>query len=524
MNGPLPFNSGNYYLAGAQRMAQPKSEAVHFDGVESNAQSGAKASNDGMQPQQSKKQYNSILNFLRNPENQASASTAGAKGTAMKTTGAKRMDNANGAAPAEAVYDQSSGMYVDTVSGQLIDPSTGYAIDPASPGYPAAPATSTPAPAGYPTSYANTGGSWDPYAGLGYIDPTTGQEVPNTGGGLDYAHLGYASPAPTTAAASPAHSTPSPSATAAPDSNTDPTKFGDDSNDVINIPAKVDTTADEETQKQQTEALKLLTSSSKDPLDLGTGADQLTINADDRKGTIDLTDFRNADEVYVKGRNNTLVIHTDENSEDGSALSPDLVGLDGSKEDWKVSKGADGSAVYFNKETHNKITVTGDAKVIFDSGSEAKNPNAKMSEGSAIKQDWKDEIDKSTSKDIATKTNMENLSESEQDYAALQYVLRMDNDFSGASGDSGWNWFGQDDLTDDCFSEDDWNRCVRAARAINPKLADKVQEIWDNKDKITKLDGPGGDYLSRDELEKILESYVHGETLKSKADQGDKIS
>jgi hypothetical protein len=503
MNGPSPLNSGKPYRIGAQSMSLPESEVDYQSTVQPARSPSAKPSDTAPQ---SKKQYESILNFVRNPQNQPAIPTSN-----VQNQGVKSMD---ATAP-------STGQTVDPTTGQPIAPGyqTAAATSYQDPsvyyytGAPGAPTYPQQGPIGYPSGEspyggypASTPGFTDPYAGMGYIDPTTGQQV--------------AAPScqPTNCPPTTPPTTTEPSATTATSGNTDPAKIGD-GNDTITIPDKVDGTADEATQKQQLAAQNLLKNSD-DVLDLGTGTDTLTIDGSDHQGTIKTTDFGGADTVFVKGKNNNLTIETDKTPVGGK--TSDIVGLDGVKEDWEAQKGPDGSAVYINKETHNRITIKGDAKVVYSDNSAAENPNAKTSDGDKISADLKDMVDNSSSEDIAKQVNMNNLSnDSEKDYVALQFVLRMDNEFSGA--DKTGSWFfnaGKDDLTDDDFSSDDWKDCVNAARAINPALADRVQAIWDKKDDITRLDGHTGDDLSRGELEKILESYTKGETLESQAAKG----
>jgi hypothetical protein len=507
MNGPFPYNSGNYFRVGAQSAAMPEVAPIQPElPLATPPKNGAKAaSSEPAQTTPPAKKYDSILNFLRNPQNQA---TVPPTSTGAQSAGAKSMEGP----VTDPGLDYGSLGYQDP--GGYIDPSTMYS----NPGGYIDPNMMYSDPYGGNGGYIDPNAMYtDPYGGTGgYIDPSTMYYNPNSIYTNPYdtsMYTGAYGSQPTTGQPT----TPT-TGTSTAGGNTDPTKIGDNSNDTITIPSKVtDPEAEGEETNSGVEARKLLTKAD-DVLDLGTGTDELTIEANDRKGTIRMTDYGGTDTISIKGKNNVLTVETDSiKGQDGQ--SPDAVLLGGSKEDWKIEKGPDGSAIYRNEKDGNIITIKGGGQIIFQDGQVGKDPNAKTSEGETINADLKDLVDNSSSKDIASQVDMENLSESEKDYVALQYVLRMDNDFSKASEDGGW--FGTaDDLEDDDFSSDDWNRCIQATQAINPALAERVKQIWDNKDSITRLDGHTGSNLSRGELDSLLQSYLKGETLKSQSSKG----
>lgn len=331
----------------------------------------------------------------------------------------------------------------------------------------------------------------NPYEGLDYyIDPATGEPI------IDSAATGI------------------PEVAATPEAgNEDPTKIGH-SADTIIIPTKVSVDEDdenaEELEEQQEEALQLLTKST-DKLDMGGGSDVLNIQANKRRGTIKLADGGEQDKLYLQGENHNLTINTD---------AQDAIILEGPGDEWNLRK-VGSKRIYHNSSTQNTITVTGDAKVACDDGSEIKDPDAKMSNENKISDEVK-KVDNMSSEQMAKEIVFEKLSESEKDYVALQFVLRMDNAFSGADQDSGFFGIGADDLTDEAFGKDDWNRCVGAATTLNPKLADRIKTIYDNYYELTKLDHDnGGDwwfgdpYFSRKELENLRVACEKGETIKS---------
>jgi hypothetical protein len=532
MTGPLSFSSGNYYHAGAQSLALPASGTDHLEATSPPLRNEARQQSNGeSQPTKSKQSHQAILNFLRNPQNQPVVPVS--QKTSTQNAGAKSMEVSTGAKPAEIAYDPVTGMYMDTTTGTLIDPATGQPYIPSTVAYPGGYYGVDPSQTGYlDPSFVYSMGGYENAGVSPYGNGPTNCFPQNPNGNVDYASLGYAAPAPQQPTqqvpeqTSPAPAQESPPGTVPAPSgyNQDPTKMGD-GNDSIVIPAKVDPDADAETQKQQQEALKKLTKST-DVLDLGFGNNELTIEADNRKGTIKLTNCGSPDTVYIKGKNNKLTIQTDERKDD-SEHSLDKVVLAGNSKDWTMEKQDDGSIKYINHVTQNEITVTGDAEVVTDDCGKIKDPDASISDEDKIPAELKMKLEKMSAKEIATQIDMDKLSKDPeekellQDYVALKFVLCMDNDFSGANDQSFWNFFGKDDLTDDAFSSDDLERCVGAARAINPKLADKVQIILDNMDDLTSLDNDtSGPNLSRSELEKILDGISKGNTLGKLVEKG----
>lgn len=336
-----------------------------------------------------------------------------------------------------------------------------------------------------------------------------------------------------------------------PNGNTDPYNVGD-TNDTIEIndpDDATDTDTDTDTEGSDGSGADLLDSTS-DVLDMGGGLDEVTVNASNRKGTIKIsnvnageaTDENGAqateDIVTINGKHNKLTISGDKR--DAIQLNGSLKTKDNPDGEWVAKKGPKkGTIIYTNKKDGNVITVKGGAQVLMvgEDGEAETAPDlwAPVKNGLEPK-DPKAYADTKTSTEIAHNTDFSNMTESEQDYVAFQFLLRLKNSEADDHG------IGVD-IEDPDFSTVDIKRAAEAAKALgNQALSDRLMELVDAKQnkKLTLRDGKGpstyfsldniwqnktvgNGMLSREELEKIRDEIKGGKTLKEITDETSKL-